>query len=68
MRIDIKLEDNKPVLILSKAAGLEKGDKVTLYNGEHCPAEKTYTARLKRPTSEADIKKALNLLKQWINR
>lgn len=67
MRIDLKIENGRPVLIVSKCAGFEHGENVTMYTAAegHAPASRAYAARLKRPQTADDMRDGVRLLAQW---
>lgn len=66
MRIDVKMENGRPVLIVSKCIGFEHGENVAMYTADgHAPASRAYAARLKRPQTADELRDGVRLLAQW---
>lgn len=66
MRIDLKIEDAKPILVITKIDGYG-ADKVLIYDGAHSEADKKYVLRLKRPKTKEELEQGLRLLARWVN-
>lgn len=66
MRIDLKIEDGKPILVITKIDGYGI-DKVLIYDGAHSEGDKKYALRLKRPKTTQELEQVLRLLARWAN-
>ena len=66
MRIDLKIEDGKPILVITKIDGYGT-NRVLIYDGTHSEADKKYALRLKRPKTKQELERGLRLLAQWAN-